>query len=88
MFELNKIYNMDCIKGMKLLIPNNSIDLIITSPPYDKIRDYKGFELDLSALGKEISRILKDGGVCVMVIQDQTRNEKTEHHLEQSLIDK
>jgi site-specific DNA-methyltransferase (adenine-specific) len=72
MLELNKIYNMDCIEGMKLL-PDNSIDLVVTSPPYDGIRDYKGFSLDLHSVGVEISRILKDGGICVMVIQDQTK---------------
>ena len=33
MLEINKIYNMDCIEGMKL-IPDNSIDCIITDPPY------------------------------------------------------
>lgn len=31
--ELNKIYNMDCLEGMKL-IPNNTIDLVVTDPPY------------------------------------------------------
>lgn len=40
MIELNKIYNMDCIDGMKLL-DDNSIDLIVTSPPY-----WKGFEYE------------------------------------------
>ena len=34
MLELNKIYNMDCIEGMKSKIPDNSIDLIITDPPF------------------------------------------------------
>ena len=33
MLELNKLYNMDCMEGMKL-IPNNSIDLVVTDPPY------------------------------------------------------
>jgi len=33
--SLNKIYNMDCIEGMKL-IPDGSIDCIITDPPYQK----------------------------------------------------
>lgn len=33
--KLNKIYNTDCIKGMQQL-PDNSIDLIVTSPPYNK----------------------------------------------------
>ena len=34
MLELNKIYNMDCLKGLKLL-DDESVDLIITSPPYN-----------------------------------------------------
>ena len=34
MLELNKVYNMDCIEGMKLL-PDNSIDSIVTDPPYE-----------------------------------------------------
>ena len=39
MLELNKVYNMDCIEGMKL-IPDGSIDLTVTSPPYDNLRTY------------------------------------------------
>ena len=31
--ELNTIYNMDCFDGMKL-IPDGSVDLIVTDPPY------------------------------------------------------
>ena len=38
MLELNKIYNMDCLIGMKQM-PDNSIDLIITDPPYGKKAD-------------------------------------------------
>jgi len=73
--ELNKIYNEDCLEGMKK-IPSDSIDLVITSPPYDNLRDYKKGEwnLDLPSVGKEISRVLKDGGICVMIIQDQTKD--------------
>ena len=33
MLEINKIYNEDCLESMKL-IPDNSIDLIVTDPPY------------------------------------------------------
>ena len=72
--KLNDIYCMDCIDGMKKL-PNNSVDLIVTSPPYDQVRDYKGnLSFDLHATGKEIFRILKDGGIAVVVIQDQTKD--------------
>jgi len=71
--EINNIYAMDCIEGMKN-IPDNSIDMIVTSPPYDNLRDYQGFNIDLHQTGQEIYRILKEGGVCVMVIQDQTKD--------------
>lgn len=35
MLETNRIYNIDVMDGLKLL-DDNSIDLIITSPPYNK----------------------------------------------------
>lgn len=70
---LNKIICGDAVEELKK-IPNNSIDLVVTSPPYDGIRKYNGFNYDLHATGKEIYRVLKDGGVAVMVIQDQTKN--------------
>jgi site-specific DNA-methyltransferase (adenine-specific) len=69
----NKIINIDCVEGMKKL-PNESIDLVVTSPPYDHIRDYHGFNVNLSTVGKEVFRILKNGGIAVMVIQDQTKD--------------
>lgn len=39
MLELNKIYQMDCLSGLKLL-PDNSIDCCVTSPPYFNQRNY------------------------------------------------
>jgi site-specific DNA-methyltransferase (adenine-specific) len=33
LLELNRIYNMDCLEGLKL-IPDKSIDLVVTDPPY------------------------------------------------------
>ena len=69
----NTIHCMDCVEGMKLL-PNDSVDLVVTSPPYDTIRDYKGFSFDLHAAGQEILRVLKPGGVAAVVIQDQTKD--------------
>lgn len=70
---LNQIICGDAAKVLKTF-PSDSIDLVITSPPYDDIRDYKGFTYDLHATGKQIHRVLKDGGIAVMVIQDQTKN--------------
>ena len=70
---LNEIVAIDCIEGMKQL-PDNSIDMVVTSPPYDKVRDYNGFSVDLHKTGEQLHRVLKEGSVAVMVIQDQTKN--------------
>lgn len=70
---LNTIQCMDCVEGMKTL-PENSIDLVVTSPPYDGIRKYNGFNYDLHTTGEQVYRVLKNGGIAVMVIQDQTKD--------------
>jgi len=65
-----------CGDSAKVLkdIPDNSIDLIVTSPPYDDLRNYNGYNLNLSGIGHELYRVLKDGGICAMVIQDSTKD--------------
>jgi len=65
MIELNKIYNEDCLEGMKLL-DDNSIDNIVTDPPYElgfmgKKWDNTGIAYNIE-LWKECLRILKPGG--------------------------
>jgi DNA modification methylase len=75
LLELNRIYNMDCVEGMKLL-PNECIDLTVTSPPYDNLRDYNNevtwnFE-KFKEIAKELFRITKPGGVVVWVVGDAT----------------
>ena len=70
----NKLFVGHCIDVLKT-IRDGSVDLAVTSPPYDDLRAYKGnYKLDLTELGKEMFRVLKDGGIYVMVIQDQTKN--------------
>ena len=73
MLELNKTYNMDCLEGLKLL-DDNSIDLTVTSPPYDNLRTYNGYSFDFDNIAKELYRITKDGGVVVWVVNDSTIN--------------
>lgn len=73
MLELNKIYNMDCIDGMKML-DDNSIDLTVTSPPYDNLRTYNGFNFNFEDTARQLYRITKDGGVVVWVVADATIN--------------
>lgn len=59
--ELNKIYCMDNVQGMKQL-DNESVDLVVTSPPYDNLRNYNGFSFDFENVCKELFRIVKQGG--------------------------
>ncbi len=65
MSELNKIYNMDCVEGMKIL-DDNSIDSIVTDPPYElgfmgKKWDSTGIAYNVK-LWQEALRVLKPGG--------------------------
>ena len=71
MLEINKIYNMDNVEGMKML-PNECIDLTVTSPPYDNLRKYKGYEWDFEGVARELYRVTKQGGVAVWVVGDAT----------------
>ena len=52
---------MDCVEGLKLLKPN-SIDLTVTSPPYDNLRTYNGYCFDFESVAKELYRVMKLGG--------------------------
>lgn len=69
--EINKIYCEDNLTGLKKL-PDGCIDMVMTSPPYDNLRTYKGFSWDFESLAKELYRVLKDGGVIVWVVADAT----------------
>lgn len=73
MIDFNKIYNIDCVKGMKL-IEDEIIDLIVTSPPYDNLRKYNGYSFNFELVAKEIYRIIKKNGVLVWVVSDATVN--------------
>ena len=55
-------------------LPDKSIDLTVTSPPYDNLRTYKGFVFDFETIAKELYRVTKDGGVVVWVVGDQIIN--------------
>lgn len=69
--SLNTIYNMDCIEWMKL-IPDWSIDLTVTSPPYDNLRTYNWYSWDFEWVAKELYRVTKQWGVIVWVVWDAT----------------
>lgn len=71
------IYNEDNLITLGRMEPD-SIDLTVTSPPYDSLRDYKGFPVyDLKRhmkTAKELFRVTKQGGVIVWVVNDSCVN--------------
>jgi len=73
---VNKIICSDSEKALKDL-PSCSIDLTITSPPYDDIREYNGYQFNDQTLANiiaELYRVTKIGGVIVWVVGDATIN--------------
>ena len=73
MLEINKIYCGDC-KEVMATFPNDCIDLTVTSPPYDNLREYKGYVFDFEGIARQLLRITKPGGVVVWVVGDATVN--------------
>lgn len=67
----NKIIEGNCVDVMKKF-EENSIDLTLTSPPYDNLRTYKGFVFPFEEIAKELYRITKEGGIVVWVVNDAT----------------
>ena len=69
----NSIVCGDAIKIMETM-PDNCVDLVVTSPPYDNLRDYNGYLFDFETMAKALYRIIKDGGVMVWVVGDKISN--------------
>lgn len=83
LYEIDNIYCGECVDMMGKL-PDNCIDLTVTSPPYDLVdedmithpgnglRDYNGYDWDFVSVAKELWRVTKLGGVVVWVVGDAT----------------
>jgi site-specific DNA-methyltransferase (adenine-specific) len=55
-------------------LPDECINLVVTSPPYDDLRTYGGHSWDFTGVARELARVLKPGGVIVWVVADATVN--------------
>jgi len=53
-------------------IPDGYIDLTVTSPPYDNLRTYNGYDFNFEGIAQELYRVTKSGGVVVWVVGDAT----------------
>lgn len=73
MIETNRVYNENCLQTMKNM-PDDFIDLTVTSPPYDNLRDYHSYTFDFESIAKELYRVTKQGGTVVWIVNDATIN--------------
>lgn len=70
---INKISQGDCLDLM-ISFESGSVDMVLTSPPYDNLRNYNGYAFPFEAIARELFRVVKDGGVVVWVVGDATIN--------------
>lgn len=68
---INTIFNENCLDTMSR-ISDGFIDLTVTSPPYDNLREYNGYSFDFEPIAKELFRITKPDGILVWVVGDAT----------------
>jgi site-specific DNA-methyltransferase (adenine-specific) len=69
--KLFDIINGDCVDVLHA-VASNSVDLTVTSPPYDNLRNYKGFTFDVNQIASQLYRVTKVGGIVVWVVSDAT----------------
>jgi site-specific DNA-methyltransferase (adenine-specific) len=67
---LNTLFHSDAVSFMKIL-PKESINLTVTSPPYDDLRTYKGYNFDFEGIADGLYRVTKQGGLVVWVVGDK-----------------
>ena len=60
-----------CVEVMREQVPDNCIDLTVTSPPYDTLRSYKGYRFDFELIAAELFRVTAVGGIVVWVVGDR-----------------
>jgi site-specific DNA-methyltransferase (adenine-specific) len=84
--ETNIIYCGDCVEIMESM-EENSIDLTVTSPPYDELRNYNGYSFNIGNIAKGLFRVTKKGGIVVWVVGDKIKNgDRTLTSFKQAII--
>ena len=71
--ELFKIYQENCIETIARM-PDDSLDMTVTSPPYDDLRDYNGYHFPVEEIAAALYKKTKPGGVVIWVVGDRTVN--------------
>lgn len=71
---LNQVTIGNCVPLMEETVPDDSIDLSVTSPPYGELRLYKGYSFEFEKIARGLYRVTKPGGVVVWVVGDETND--------------
>ena len=71
--QTGKIYRENCIDTLTRM-PTEMIDMTITSPPYDDLRDYNGYHFPVEEIAELLYSRTKPGGVVIWVVGDRTVN--------------
>ena len=82
--KLTGLYTADCIEFMDKMRPE-CIDLVVTSPPYDNLRDYNGYKFDYQKIVQGLFKVIKEGGVVVWVVGDKINGGRTMTSFKQAL---
>lgn len=83
--ETDRFQVGDCVEVMRDL-PAGSVDLTVTSPPYDGLRDYRGYQFDAERVARELLRVTKEGGVVVGVVGDRIRGGRSMTSFRQAVM--
>ncbi len=76
----------ECAHVMQNQIAEGSVDLIVTSPPYDNLRSYNGYRFDAESVAAGMLRVLKPGGVAVWVVGDKINGGRSLTSFEHGLM--
>lgn len=69
--EFGEVYLENCIETLRKM-PDDFVDMTITSPPYDDLRDYNGFQFPIDEIAELLYQRTVDGGVVIWVVGDRT----------------
>jgi len=67
---LNQVLHGNCVEVLDKQLPENYVDMVVSSPPYDNLRTYKGFKFNHQDIIKSLYRVMKPGGIVVWVVGD------------------
>ena len=85
-FAANRLVAADAVEYMNQEMPPDIVDLTVTSPPYDNLRNYNGYTFDAERMLKALYRVTCPGGVAVWVVGDKINGGRTLSSFEHAFI--